>query len=77
MRARRGDIMRSPYASWIGQTVILQVAAEDMTVPLRGMIVEESAVSVRFRVADGKDFDIFKPMILAVEQDDCSEILVN
>jgi len=69
--------MRSPYASWIGQTVILQVAAEDLSVPLRGMIVEESAVSVLFRAADGKDFEISKPMILAVEQDDCSEILVN
>jgi len=69
--------MRSPYASWIGQPVILQVAAEDLSVPLRGMIIEESAVSVRFQVADGKDFDIFKPMILAVEQEDCSETLVN
>ncbi|HSZ18160.1 MAG TPA: hypothetical protein VK770_00110 [Candidatus Acidoferrum sp.] len=70
--------MLSPYASWIGQAVILQVAAEDLRVPLRGMIIEESETSVRFRVAEeGKDIDIFKPMILAVEQESCSDVLVN
>jgi hypothetical protein len=69
--------MQSPYASWIGQPVVLQVAAEDLRVPLRGMIIEESETSVLFRVAEGKDIDIFKPMILAVEQEICSNVLVN
>jgi hypothetical protein len=55
----------------------LQVAAEDLRVPLRGMIIEESETSVLFRVAEGKDIDIFKPMILAVEQEICSNVLVN
>jgi hypothetical protein len=69
--------MQSPYASWIGQPVVLQVAAEDLRVPLRGMIIEESETSVLFRVAEGKDIDIFKPMILAIEQESCSHVLVN
>jgi hypothetical protein len=69
--------MHSPYASWIGQPVVLQVAAEDLRVPLRGMIIEESETSVVFRVTEGKDIDIFKPMILAVEQESCSDVLVN
>ena len=69
--------MRSPYASWIGQAVILQVAADDLCVPLRGVIVGESESTVRFRVGEGWDIDIFKPMILAVEQDNWASMLVN
>jgi hypothetical protein len=69
--------MRSPYASWVGQAVVLQVAADDMCVPLRGVIVGESATAVRFRIGEGWEIDIYKPMILAVEQDNWADILVN
>jgi hypothetical protein len=69
--------MTSVYASWIGQAVILQVAADDLRVPLRGMIVGETDTAVRFRVGEGWDIDIFKPMILAVEQDNWADMLVN
>lgn len=69
--------MPSPYASWVGQVVILQVAADDLTVPLRIVIVGESETAVRFRVGEGWDIDIYKPMILAVEQDNWAGILVN
>jgi hypothetical protein len=31
--------MSSAYAFWVGQAVILQVAAEKLCVPLRGVIV--------------------------------------
>ena len=34
--------MPSAYASWVGQAVVLQVAAGDLRVPLRGIIVGES-----------------------------------
>ncbi len=77
MRLLRGEIMTSVYASWIGQAVILQVAADDLRVPLRGMIVGETDTAVRFRVGEGWDIDIFKPMILAVEQDNWADLLVN
>jgi hypothetical protein len=69
--------MPTVYASWLGQAVILQVASDDLRVPLRGMIVGETDTTVRFRVGDGWDIDIFKPMILAVEQDNWAEFLVN
>ena len=69
--------MPSAYASWVGQAVILQVAADDLRVPLRGVIVGESETTVRFRVGEGWDIDIYKPMILAVEQDYWASILVN
>jgi hypothetical protein len=69
--------MPTVYASWIGQSVILQVAADDLRVPLRGVIVGETDTAVRFRVGEGWDIDIFKPMILAVEQDNWVGFLVN
>jgi hypothetical protein len=73
----RGDVMPSAYASWIGQAVILQVAAGDLRVPLRGTIVGESEGAIRFRIGDTWDIDIYKPMILAVEQDNWASIVMN
>lgn len=70
--------MPSVFASWMGQPVILQVAADEWCVPLRGMIVGESESSVLFRVDEGQEeIDIEKMMILAVEQDRAVSVLVN
>ena len=69
--------MQSAYASWVGQAVVLQVAAGDLRVPLRGVIVGESDEAVRFRVGDAWDIDIYKSMILAVEQDNWASLVMN
>jgi hypothetical protein len=69
--------MQSAYAVWIGQPVILQLAAADLRVPLRGMILDETDDFIRFRVEQAWDIDIYKSMILAVEQDRWARILVN
>jgi hypothetical protein len=69
--------MPSAYAFWVGQTVILQVAADELCVPLRGVIVGESESTLYFRVGEGGDLDIYKHMILAVEQDNQANVLVN
>lgn len=61
--------MDTAYASWIGQPVVLQVALGDIKVPLRGTLLKDGGESVRMRIGDGWDVDIFKSMILAVEQD--------
>ena len=68
--------MESAYAVWIGQPVILQLAAADLRVPLRGMIVDETDDFIRFRLEQTWDIDIYS-MILAVEQDRWARILVN
>ena len=68
--------MQSAYASWVGQAVVLQVATADLRVPLRGVIVGESDTAVRFRIGEGWDIDVFKSMILAVEQDEWARISV-
>jgi hypothetical protein len=72
-----GCAMPSAYAFWVGQEVILQVAADDFCVPLRGVIIGESESTLYFRVEEGGDLDIYKHMILAVEQDNRAGALVN
>jgi hypothetical protein len=57
------------YQPWIGQAVVLQVALGDIKVPLRGRVMKDGGETVRMRIGDGWDVDIYKAMILAVEQD--------
>jgi hypothetical protein len=60
--------MPSVYATWMEQPIVLQVAAGELRVPLRGTIVGETDEALRFRVGEGWDIDVFKSMILAVEE---------
>jgi hypothetical protein len=67
--------MRSAYASWISQAVVLQVAAAGLRrAPVRGIIVSESESALRIRTGKDWDVDISKSMILAVEEDACANI---
>jgi hypothetical protein len=61
--------MKSGYEAWIGVPVVLQVVLGDSKVPLRGKLLKESVDTVRMRIGDGWDVDIYKAMILAVEED--------
>jgi hypothetical protein len=61
--------MHSAFARWIGQPVILQVALGDIKVPLRGKLLKEGGDTLRLRIGDGWDVDIYKTMVLAVEED--------
>lgn len=61
--------MDSAYAPWIGQPVVLQVALGDIRVPLRGKLLKDGGETLRMRIGDGWDVDIYKTMVLAVEED--------
>jgi hypothetical protein len=61
--------MEAGYNAWLGQAVVLQVALGDIKVPLRGKLLKEGGETVRMRVGDGWDIDIYKVMILTVEKD--------
>ena len=61
--------MDSAYKSWIGQAVVLQVALGDIKVPVRGRVLKDGGETLRVRIGDGWDVDIYKAMILAVEED--------
>ena len=65
----RGLRMESAFKAWIGQPVVLQVALGDIKVPLRGRLLKDGSDTVRMRIGDGWDVDIYKTMILAVEED--------
>lgn len=59
----------SAFATWIGQPVILQVALGDIRVPLRGKLLKEGGDTLRMRIGDGWDIDVYKTMVMAVEED--------
>lgn len=61
--------METGYTTWVGQAVVLQVALGDIKVPLRGKLLKEGGETVRMRIGEGWDVDIYKAMIVAVEQD--------
>ena len=61
--------MDSAFEAWIGQPVILQVALGNIKVPLRGKLLKDGGETVRMRIGDGWDVDIYKAMILAVEEE--------
>jgi len=72
--SRQGECPRGPsvddaFQSWVGQPVVLQVALGDIKVPLRGRLLKDGGETVRMRIGEGWDVDIYKAMILAVEQD--------
>ena len=64
--------MSDAYAKWSGRAVVLQVQAAEGRVPLRGMIVGENNDALRFRVGLAWDIDIFKSMIVGVEEGCCT-----
>lgn len=61
--------MQSGYEVWLGQAVVLKVELGDIQVPLRGKLLKENSETVRMRIGEGWDVDIYKAMIRGVEQD--------
>jgi hypothetical protein len=61
--------MVSSFAPWFRKTVTLRLITGESRVPLRGIIVAESGGAIRFRIGEGWDIDVYKSMILTLEQD--------
>jgi hypothetical protein len=61
--------MEGTYTVWMGQPVILRVVAGNLRVPVRGRLVSETSNVLRLRIAENWDVDIFKSMVVAIEQD--------
>jgi hypothetical protein len=68
-KSSEGAAMDTAYETWIGQAVVLQVALGDVKVPLRGRLLKDGGETLRMRIGEGWDVDIFKNMVLAVEED--------
>jgi type II secretory pathway component PulC len=69
MEMQTAQSLQGAYAQWAAQPVVLQVKSADLQIPLRGVILGETEQTIRFRVEDSWDIDIYKYMILAVEED--------
>jgi len=61
--------MQNGYTVWLGQAVVLKVELGDIQVPLRGKLLKENSETVRMRIGEGWDVDIYKAMIRGVEED--------
>jgi hypothetical protein len=61
--------MDSAFATWIGRPVVLRVAVGESRVGVRGMLLRDGAHTLRVRLVEGLDIDIYKEMVLAVEED--------
>jgi hypothetical protein len=68
-RFKRDNKMEGGYANWMGQPVILRVVTGNLRVPLRGRLISETNNSLRLRISDSWDVDIFKSMVANVEHD--------
>jgi hypothetical protein len=66
--------MQTAFAAWIGQPVVLQVAVGDIKVPLRGRLLKEADDTLRVRIGNMWDVDIYKTMVLAVEEDSMATV---
>jgi hypothetical protein len=64
--------MENVYEAWVGQSVLLQVALGDIKVPLRGTLLKDGSETIRMRIGEGWDVDIYKSMIMTVERDSMS-----
>ena len=64
--------MENAYKAWVGQSVLLQVALGDIKVPLRGTLLKNGSETIRMRIGEGWDVDIYKSMIMTVERDSMS-----
>jgi hypothetical protein len=53
----------------VKKAVVLQIVLGDIQVPLRGKLLKEGEDTVRMRVGEGWDIDIYKNLILGVEED--------
>ena len=61
--------MEVGYHAYLGHSVVLQVALGEIRVPLRGKLLKEGGETVRMRIGEGWDVDIYKAMIMTVEED--------
>jgi hypothetical protein len=63
------EMAQGTFEQWTEQLVVLQVKSGDLRVSLQGIILGETQHTIRFRVDDSWDIDIYKHMILAVEEE--------
>ena len=57
----------SPYSTWFGRPVVLRVASGESQTALSCVVMGESETAVRVRLGGVWEVDIYKELVLAVE----------
>ena len=60
--------MNSAFEYWLGEQVVVQVDLGQIKLPVRGSLLEERADTIMIRISDGTEVEIYKAMVLAVEE---------
>jgi ribosome maturation factor RimP len=60
--------MNSAFDFWIGEQVVVKLDLGQIKTSVRGSILEERADTIRIRIFDGTEVEIYKAMVLAVEE---------
>jgi RNase P/RNase MRP subunit p29 len=61
--------MGSAFESWIGSPVVVQLDFGQTKVAVHGMLLEEKRDTLMMRTREGCEFEIYKTMVLAIEQE--------
>ena len=61
------EILPRDYTIWMGMPVFLKITAGDVRTTLFCTVLGESDATLRVRIADQWDVDIYKEMILVVD----------
>jgi ribosome maturation factor RimP len=60
--------MNSAFDFWIGEQVVVKLDLGQIKTSVRGSILEERADTIMIRIFDGTEVEIYKTMVLAVEE---------
>jgi hypothetical protein len=60
--------MNSAFDFWIGEHVVVKLDLGQIKTSVRGSILEERADTIMIRIFDGTEIEIYKTMVLAVEE---------
>ena len=57
------------FTAWLNQKAVLFMTIDDGRIAMRGTIVEESPNTIRFRLFNSTDVEIYKHRIFGIEAD--------
>ena len=64
----RGWNMNSAFDFWIGEQVVVRLDLGQIKMSVRGSLLEERTDTIMIRTNDGAEVEIYKTMVLAVEE---------
>jgi hypothetical protein len=59
------------FDQWMGRTVLVVVAIEEFNFTVRGVLLNHGSETLVVRSEDGDDLEIFKAMVLSIEEGCC------